>query len=462
MRDRAAPPPPSSVRPFRFPDAAEGRLSNGLTVRVLPRSGLPLATALVALKAGEASAPARSAGLPSLCAEALEGGTASLSASELALGFESIGAGFAAATSWDATTATATCLAEKLPLAMALLAEAVRAPAFPEVEWDRVKARRLAAVRQRAMSPAALAADEHARLVFGSGAVYGRPRDGTEASLAGTGAARGRSFVEDCYGPDQAALVVAGDVGVDETMALAERCWGDWPSARAPAAEPFGGSAPGGRRIVVFHRPGAVQSEIRTGHVGVSRSAPGYAALQVLNLILGGSFSSRLNLNLRERRGLTYGVRSGFAARRAPGPFHVSTAVSTASTGAALAEIVREIEEIAATGPEPDEVESAVGYLAGVFPTRFQSLGQVAAGVARLFVYDLPTDYYRTYRGRIRSVALADVAEAARGRLRPGDLRTVVVGDAEVVVPALEATGAGPVAVEQESAERQTADRTGP
>lgn len=453
MRGRAAPPQAGPVRPFRVPEAAERRLANGLALRVVPRSGFPLATAVLAMKTGEAAASPDKAGLPSLCAEALEGGTASLSAAGLARSFESIGAGLAAAASWDATTATVTCLAEHLPRAMELLAEAIRRPAFPDDEFDRCKERRLAAVRQRAMSPATLASDVHARLVFGARALYGRPLGGTAESVAGLEPADARMFAGASYGPDQAALVVAGDVAADEATALAERCWGDWSRAGGAAAEPGGGPATADRRIRVVHRPGAVQSEIRTGHVGVRRSARDYVPLQALNLILGGSFSSRLNLNLRERRGFTYGVRSSFAARRQPGPFCVSTAVGTASTGPALAEIVREVEQLAATGPTLEEVETAASYLAGVFPNRFQTLGQMAAAVARLFVYDLPAGHYRTYRDRVRSVTLEDVATAGRARLHPGGLQTVVVGDADAVVPALEAAGAGPVAVDEDSAD---------
>jgi len=474
--DRGSPPPSQPIRPFEFPEAAERRLSNGLPVHVISRSGFPLATVVLAVKAGEACAPAGKGGLPSLCGDALAGGTASRSASEIALAFESIGAGFATATTWDAASATVSCLAERLPRAMELHAETVQAPAFPESEFDRCKARQLAAVRQRSMSPAALASDVHARLVFGEGSLYGRPLAGTTESLAGLEPADAMSFVGERHVREHAALIVAGDVDVEEATALAERCWGDWrprPAAinatrdgrrgaqtarvdgseLAAPAEERSGPVAGGRRVTVVHRPGSVQSEIRTGHVGVSRSASDFIPLQVFNLILGGSFSSRLNLNLRERRGLTYGVRSAFSARRRPGPFHVSTAVDASATGLALAEILREIEDLVRDGPTGEEVAATVSYMSGVFPTRFQGLDQVAAAVARLFVYELPADYYRRYRARVRSVTQEDAAEAGRVRLRGHDLRTVVVGDADKVLPALESVDAGRVAVHEDRVE---------
>ncbi len=533
--DRGSPPSSQPIRPFRFPEAAERRLSNGLPLHVISRSGFPLATVVLAVKGGEAWAPAGKGGLPSLCGDALVGGTASRGASELALAFESIGAGFATATTWDAASATVSCLAEHLPRAMELHAETVQAPAFPASEFDRCKARQLAAVRQRSMSPGALAADVHARLVFGEGSLYGRPLAGTTESLAGLEPADAVAFASQCHAPEHAALIVAGDVEVREATALAERFWGDWrprPAAanttgdgrhgveearrrgpeeaqgRGPkdaqgrGAEDAQGQGPkdaqgrgpkdaqgrgaedaqgrgakdaqgrgaelgapadgrpspaaAERRVTVVHRPGSVQSEIRTGHVGVSRSARDFIPLQVFNLILGGSFSSRLNLNLRERRGLTYGVRSAFSARRGPGPFYVSTAVDASATGVALAEILREIEGLARDGPTAEEVAATVSYMAGVFPTRFQGLGQVAAAVARLFVYDLPADYYRRYRARVRSVRREHAAEAGRASLREDDLRTVVVGDADKVLPTLESVDAGPIAVHDDRAEPPT------
>lgn len=433
----ADPPLAGPVRPFRFPDATGARLSNGMAVHVASKVAFPLATAVLAVKAGEAAAPAGKSGLPSLCANALEGGAMSLSARKLAFAFESIGADFAVATTWDATFLSVSCLAEHLPRAMTLLAQTVREPAFDDDEFDRFKARRLATVRQRAMDPAALAADAHAHFVFGRGVPYGRPLGGTAESLEALAPADARAFAESCYGPGHAALVVTGDVGVEEMLAVAERAWGDWRLCEPPPDPPGDGAAPDGRRIHVLHRPGSVQSEIRTGHVGVSMAEADYIPLQVFNSILGGAFSSRLNLNLRERRGFTYGARSSFAARRRPGPFFVSTSVETAVTGPALREMFREIEALTRDGPTAGEVEAATGCLAGVFPLKFQTLEQLAGGIARQFVYDLPADYYRRFQESIRTVGREQARRAGQAHVRPNELCTVVVGDAEKIREAL-------------------------
>lgn len=456
-RDRAEPPSPGPIRPFEFPALSTTRFANGIALHTISKSPFPLVTAMVVLKVGETASPANQSGLAFLTSAALEGGTTQRSGKELAQALEELGTTFGAAAGWDSTTAAVSCLAEHLPLAMTLLAEMVRSPAFDPAEFARYKAQRLAGVRQRRMDPATQARDAHARFMYRDGDVYARPLVGTEESLEGLSDAHARSFVGSRYGPTVAEVVVVGDVEPSEAEAAAEQAFGSWEAESAPVVDPKVAPRQRERVVHVVHRPGAVQSEIRTGHPGVSRSVSDYLALQIMNLTLGGSFSSRLNLNLRERHGFTYGVRSGFAARRGPGPFYVATAVETDVTGAAAGEILREIESMAADGPTEEEVHSAAGYLAGIFPLRMETTGQLASRIAEMIVHDLPEDYYRSYRDRVRRVALADAVGAARCHIRPGELCTVVVGDAEAVAPQLEGLGAGEVVVHEEDEPRALA-----
>ena len=449
MNDRGGAPPPGPVRPYEFPAVAEARLGNGMPVRLVSAVGFPVVTAMVVLRAGEAAAPAGRGGLAVLAGDGLEGGTARLSSRELARALEDIGASYGAMTGWDSTTVAVSGLAEHLPEAMPLVAEMVRSPAFEETEFDRYRAQRLAAAAQRRMDPATLAGDWHARLVFADGGTYARPLSGTEFSIGGTGAGDARDFVAARYGPAEAALVIVGDLDAGEALTLAEAGWGDWRREVKPVPEPDAEPRRRSRSAHVVHRPGSVQSRIRVGHMGVSRGIEDYFPLIVLNLVLGGSFSSRLNLSLRERHGFTYGVRSSFAPRRGPGPFAVSTAVENAVTGAAVGEIVREIEAIVDEGPAREEVEAATGYLAGVFPLRLQTTGQIASRIAGMIVFELPEDHYRGYRDRVREVTAAEAAEAARRHIRPDELCTVVVGDAGSVAPQLEALELGPVTIHE-------------
>ena len=450
--DRGAPPPPGPIRPYRFPVVAEERLSNRMAVRLVSEVPLPVVTAMAVMRGGETASPPGRGGLAVLAGDALEGGTSRLSGRELAGALEDIGASYGAVTGWDSTTVAVSCLAEHLPQAMPLLAEMVRLPAFEPDEFERYRAQRRASAAQRRMDPAALASDWHSRFVFADGGTYARPLGGTEDSIARVEAVHAREFAEARYGPGEASLVIVGDLDAGEALAAAEAAWGDWGRRVGPVPDPEAAPRRRTRSVHVIHLPGSVQSRIRIGHAGVSRGVADYHALIVLNLVLGGSFSSRLNLNLRERHGYTYGVRSFFAPRRGPGPFAVSTSVENAVTGAAVGEIFGEIEAIAGAGPAPEEVEAATSYLAGVFPLRLETTGQIASRIAETFVFDLPGDYYRRYRDRVRKVTAGQAAAAARRHIRPGELCTVVVGDADVAAPQLERLGIGPVAVHDRSA----------
>ena len=452
MTVRDTPPAAGPIRPFEFPAVAEKRLGNGMEVRLVSGVPVPVVTAMVVLRAGETAAPAGREGLAVLAGDALEGGTTRLSSRELARALEDIGASFGAASGWDSTTVAVSCLAEHLPDAMPLLAEMVRSPAFESGEFQRYRAQRLATAAQRRMDPAALAADAHARFVFAEGGTYARPVGGTEASIGRVDAGDARDFVAARYGPAEAALVMVGDLEEDEALAVAGAGLGDWRRAVPPVPEPVASPRQRARAVHVVHRAESVQSRIRVGHLGVPRSVEDYFALVVLNLVLGGSFSSRLNLSLRERHGFTYGVRSSFAPRRGPGPFVVSTAVENAVTGAAVGEIFREVEGLVEEGPTRDEVAAATSYLAGVFPLRLETTGQIASRIAEMTVYDLPGDYYRSYRDRVREVTVGHAARAARRHVRPAELCTVVVGNADDVVPQLEGLGIGPVTVHEEVA----------
>ena len=243
-------------------------------------------------------------------------------------------------------------------------------------------------------------------------------------------------------------MVVVGDVDAGQVRALVETHFGAWTGATESRTELDAEPRTRERGIVVVHRAEAVQSEIRIGHVGQARSTPQYFPLKVLNTVLGGAFTSRLNLNLREEHGFTYGVHSRFLVRRGAGPWCVSTAVGTDVTADAVREAISEITTLVADGPTEEEVSAARDYLAGVFPLELETTGQIAARIAELLVYDLPDDYYADYRDRIRNVTLEEACEAARLCIRPDEMTVLVAGDAEEVQGPLDELGWGPVTVE--------------
>ena len=448
-RNRARAPEPGPVQPFDPPAVRSESLSNGLALRLAPRPRLPVAAVALVLDVGETVVPRERAGLAGLTARCLEGGTARRDGAELAEALEGLGTELRIRTGWDGTTLSLTCLAHRLPEAFQLLAEVVQEPSFPDGEVERAIQEKRAALRQRRMDPSSMAADAFLPLLYSSGSPYSRPLAGSDETLDELQLHEVAEFAHRRFGPKGGGVVVAGDVDAGEVEELTQRHFGNWDGGEPSNGEVEAEPAVSHRRVVVLHRPGAVQSEIRIGHVGVARSTPDYHALRVGNAILGGAFTSRLNLNLRERHGFTYGVRSRFAFRRGPGPFSVSTAVSTDVTADAVREAVTEIEGLIRDGPTGEEVEQAKDYVVGVFPLRFETSGQVAARAAELLIHRLPDDEHVLFRDRIRDLTREEVAEALARRIQPAALQVLVVGDAEEVRGPLEALDQGPVEVQE-------------
>lgn len=445
--DRGSPPPRGAVRDFDFPEVERRALSTGLDLRVVRLPRLPVVSVRLFMRSGEAALPDARAGLAVLTADALEGGTKKRSGSELAEALERIGARFGSHGGWEGTSVDVYGLAERLPDALALLAEAVREPSFPEAEVERVRDQQIAELRQRLMDPGALADDTALARYFAPGLPYARPADGTVDSIAPVTRAHLEAHADATYRPGGGGLIVAGDVDPGEVTAMAEEHLGGWAGAPAGTAAFEVEPASRERRVLVVHRPGSVQSEIRVGHVGAERTTPDYFPLSVANMVLGGTFTSRLNLNLRERHGFTYGVRSHYSLRSRPGPFEVSTAVGNEVTAPAVHEILHELERMADGGPTADEVAAARDFAAGVFGLHLETAGQVASRVAQLVVFGLPDAYFHEYRRRIRAVTPEQAADAARRHMRPHEAQIVVVGDADAVAEPLEALGVGPVEV---------------
>lgn len=445
--DRSTPPDPGAIRPFDFPDVERRSLANGLELRVGRMTRLPMASAYLFMRAGEGALGHDRAGLAVLAGDALEGGTRRRAGTELAEALEGIGARLSVTTGWEGTSVSLSCLADRLEEGMALLAEAVREPGFPDEEVARTREQQLALIRQRAMDPSALASDAADRRVFDPDIPYARPQVGSAASVGPLGRDTLRGYADACWRPVGGGLVLVGDLDPDEMEALADRVLGGWEGTPALVDDFEVRPRTRERRVWVVDRPGSVQSELRVGHVGVARSDPHYFALRVLNALFGGTFTSRLNLSLRETHGYTYGVRSRFSFRSKPGSFQVSTAVGTEVTAPALRAILDETEALVAEGPTREEVEAARDYIAGVFPLGLETVGQVARQVTNAVIHRLPEDYFDTYRDRIRGVTRESAAEAGRRHIRPDELQMVVVGDADTVRGPLEDLGVGPVEV---------------
>jgi zinc protease len=242
-----------------------------------------------------------------------------------------------------------------------------------------------------------------------------------------------REFYARRYRSSTTTLVLAGDVTVEGAQALAEQLFGDWLGGDVPATERSIDAAPGEKLVRVVAKSDAPQSEVRVGHVGLPRRHPDFFAATVLNAVLGGLFSSRINLNLREAHGYTYGAFSAFEWRRASGPFTIHTAVKSEVTGAAVREILKEIDGVRTSPISDSELSLATSYLDGVFPIRYETTAAIATALSNLVIHGLPENYYDEYRGRVRAVTTDDVLRAAQQHLHPDRLHIVVVGDPSVI-----------------------------
>jgi zinc protease len=332
--------------------------------------------------------------------------------------------------------------------ALALLAEMVFEPAFPEEEVERLREERMNDLLQAWSDPRRRAERVFPETIFGSSSPYRRPLAGTQSTVRGLTRAHVQARHAALVDPATATLVVAGDLGGQRLDQLAEehlgqRSGGAGTTAGAGRAE----RAEGGSRVVLVDKPGAPQSEIRVGHVGVARKTPDFHAISVLNAILGGTFNSRLNTILREEKGYTYGIGSSFDMRRQAGPFVVRTAVETAVTLPSITEILKIVREFGQADVGADELDIARDYLVGVFPLRFETAGQVASALGGLVALGLPDDELDRYRPGVAAVSAADVRAAANRHIRPDELVVVVVGDAAKVEPELRDAGLGELTV---------------
>jgi zinc protease len=438
-------PPPAPPVPYRFPRFEISSLENGLRVIVAPVHKLPVVTALLLVDAGASTEPAGRDGVANLTARGLLEGTMRRSGNELTEHFERLGAGVFAGADWDSADVGVTVLTTHLEAALSLVGELVLEPSFPERDVARLRAERLADLLQMRTEPRGLADEMFARFVYDPVSRYARPEDGgpdTVTTLTRDDMVR---FYRNRYRPHGSTLVLAGDLSVDEGLTLARRTLGRWDGRADRCAPPSDAPARTTRAVHLVHKEDAPQSELRIGHIGLPRTHPDYFPTLVMNAVLGGLFSSRINLNLREAHAYTYAAFSGFAWRRGAGPFVASTAVENDVTAQAAREVLAEIDRIRAAPVSADELSLATSYLGGVFPIKYETTDAIARALAALAAYDLPLDYFDTYRDAIRAVSVADVQRAAERHLHPEALQVVVVGDASEVKATLEAMEFGPL-----------------
>jgi zinc protease len=449
-------PVPGTPRPYEFPRVTESHLDGGLTVLVADLPGRPLVSATVLLPVGAADEPAESAGATVLMARALSEGTQRYDAIALTEASERLGASLHAEAGWDAMSASVEVPASRLAPALDLLAELLLRPTFPEHEVERLRDERLNDLLQAQADPRRRADETYIGTVYAASSPYHRPSAGTRETVARLDRDVLVATHARILDPARATLIVAGDLGETDVVGLAERLLGGWQAADGvadPAERAIDDSAADvGRLVRVVHRPGSVQTEIRIGHRGAPRRIPDFHAVSVMSAILGGLFNSRLNMQLREAKGYTYGAGAGFDLRRGAGPFTARAAVNTEVTVPAIVDTIAELRRMVDEPVSEAELAGARDFLVGVFPLRFETAGAVAGALTGLTVHGLPIDELVHYREHIEAVDVAAVSAAAREHLRVDDASIVLVGDVDAFGAELEAAGLGRIVIDRDDA----------
>ena len=439
---RRTPPKPGPAPRFTLPQGDAFKLPNGLTVIVHPNPALPLVAAELVVKSGSDANPSDQPGLAGFTAQMLDEGTATRSAPRIADEIAQLGAFLGSGSTADASTVSLLALRSTFPQALDVLADVVLHPAFPTAEVERQRASRIGELTQQRDDPALVAVVAAAGALYGPDHPYGYGQLGTEQAIRATTRDDLVRFWRRHYLPGNAALVVSGDITADELRTLATARFGGWERADA-AVTSVGDPAGTKARLVVVDKPGTPQTALRVTTIAAARRTPDYPAMQVMNAALGGLFSSRINLNLREDKGYSYGVFSAFRYDRTPGPFTIAGSVRTDVTGASISEIFREVNGMRDKPLPAAELAGARDSQVYSLPGQFETNSGIGASLAETFVFDLPADYWRTLPDRFRAVTAAQVQAAAQKYLKPDQLKVIAVGDRAAILPQLQKLGLG-------------------
>ena len=445
--DRTHPPQPGPPPALHLPSIQKHKLANGLPVWIVELHEVPVAQVNLVVFSGTANDPPGKYGAASLTAAMLEEGAGSRSALEIADAVDYLGADLGAATTSDLTAVRLHVPVTRLADALPIMADVALRPTFPKDELERQRAQRLTSLLQGRDDPPTIAAVAFSRVLYGKGHRYGTPQMGTAETIKTFTADDLRGFYTATFRPENAVLLAVGDITADKALPLFEKSFGAWKGTGAATVEklPAMGEPPA-RTVYLIDKPGAAQTQIRIGRVGVPRSTSDYFPIQVLNTILGGSFSSRLNNNLREVHGYTYGAGSSFDMRGEAGPFSASAGVQTDKTAEALKEFFNELNAILKPVPA-EELARAKNYVSLRFPSAFETTGDISRRLEEALVYKLPDDYFAKYVQNIQAVSAADVQRVAQKYIKPDHLAVIVVGDQKVIEPGIRALNLGPITV---------------
>ena len=452
--DRSRTPAPAPQPSFTAPIPNRIRLDNGLTVLHVEKRGLPTVAFGLVARSGAASDPEDRAGLAHLTTSMLQEGTSTRSSSQISDDIEFIGSHLRAEASREHILLISDGMASTWRDALEILGDIALNPSFPEDELERVRSNMLTDLRRISDNPSTISARATRGVMFGHGTPYGHPLAGTEQSIAAASRSDLTSFYQDHFGPESSTFIIVGDLSTDEALAAANETFGNWTPSPAqetalePQTEPHPRAA---TTIYLADKPGAAQSVVRAGHLTVPRHDPGYLALNVLNYIFGGQFGARLNMNLRQDKGYSYGYMSSIDWNLGPSMLISGGGVQTAVTKETVIETLKEFNDI--TGDRPvtsDEFNDAIAGILRSMPSQFETQYQIISQLTRLVAFDLPDDYFVEFPRTLNRLELDEIRSAAVNHIDTRNLNIVIVGDASVISPGLEELGLSVVEIDYE------------
>lgn len=447
-QDRSTLPDTGPEPDVKFPELQRDTLNNGLEVILAKRTAIPSVDLTLILDAGFASDQGIAPGTASMVMSMLDEGTTSLTALEINDRIANLGANLSTSTDLDGSFVSLVSLTTNLEPSLDLFADVILYPSFADSELDRLKAERLAGIQREKANPVQMALRVMPTLYYGDDHAYSNPLtgSGTEESVMNMDRDDLLRYHSTWFKPNNATLIVVGDIDLETIVPLLETRLGEWEAAEVPTKNIASVPHENGTRVYLMDRPESQQSIILAGHLAPPRNTPNNIGIETMNTVLGGAFVSRINMNLREDKGWSYGASSLLISARGQRPFLVYAPVQTDKTKESMMEIKAELEGILDENPATeDEVLKAQESQTLALPGLWETNGSVAGSIQNLVQYDLPENYYETYPGKVRALNVDTIASAAEEVLRPDDLIWLIVGDLSVIESSIQELGYGPV-----------------
>lgn len=435
MTDRSKCPEPGGKLSFKLPSIEKFTLSNKLNVSFIKKSSLPIVQLGIIVSAGSKFDPSGKKGLSNLTAMLIDEGAGEFSALELDNEFETLGSIISISADHDSVFISLLTLKENLDRSLHLLSKIITSPRFEDADFSREQKKSISEIIQLNDEPSYIASVAYDNLIF-KNTPYAYPTYGFERTVASITNDDIKNFYKNYYTVDNSLVVVVGDLHTLEVKEILNKHFSQWKNYNATT---YGSFPPKNdvNKFYFIHKDDAAQSEIRIGHTAKGRKAPDYFETMIMNSVLGGQFTSRINLNLREKRGFTYGAHSSFNYNKEFGGFEVETAVHSQNTGESVAEIIKELNDIRAD-ITVKEFEFAKSSLIKRYPAMFETYSQLAKNLSLLHLHNLPDDYFNSYIPSIENTTLEGILTAAQENIHPDKLTVLIVGNRDIIIPQME------------------------